>query len=87
MSLAAETQRGDLVHVTVADRTGVARPEYEQRFSGWAKDIEKALKAAPDAKADTITRPSSFNPCGHSHGVRNVSAQGSQADDGRWSSC
>src|SRR5436190_20710498 len=42
-------------YVTVAGLGG--EPEYEQRFSGWAKDIEKALKTAPDSKADTFYGP------------------------------
>ena len=30
-------------------------PEYEQRFSGWAKDVDKLLKdAGPDAKVQTL---------------------------------
>lgn len=32
-------------------------PEYDQRFSGWAKDIDKALKSAPDAKVETLYGP------------------------------
>ena len=39
-------------YVTVAGLGG--EPEYEQRFSGWAKDIEKALKSAPDSHAETL---------------------------------
>src|SRR2546421_12499692 len=39
-------------YVTVAGLGG--EPEYEQRFSGWAKDIDKALKAAPDSKVETL---------------------------------
>jgi hypothetical protein len=42
-------------YVTVAGLGG--EPEYEQRFSGWAKDIDKALKSAPDAKVDTLFGP------------------------------
>jgi len=42
-------------YVTIAGIGG--EPEYEQRFSGWAKDIDKALKAAPDSKADTLFGP------------------------------
>jgi hypothetical protein len=42
-------------YVTIAGLGG--EPEYEQRFSGWAKDIDKALKAAPDAKIDTLYGP------------------------------
>jgi hypothetical protein len=29
-------------------------PDYEQRFAMWGKDIEKALKSAPDAKVETL---------------------------------
>jgi hypothetical protein len=39
-------------YVTVAGLGG--EPDYEQRFSGWAKDIDKALKAAPDSKVETL---------------------------------
>jgi hypothetical protein len=39
-------------YVTVAGLGG--EPDYEQRFSGWAKDMDKALKAAPDAKVETL---------------------------------
>jgi len=39
-------------YVTIAGLGG--EPEYEQRFSGWAKDIDKALKAAPDGKVETL---------------------------------
>jgi len=40
-------------YVTVAGLGG--EPEYEQRFSGWAKDVDKLLKSAgPDAKAQTL---------------------------------
>jgi hypothetical protein len=42
-------------YVTIAGLGG--EPEYEQRFSGWAKDIDKALKSAPDAKIDTLYGP------------------------------
>ena len=42
-------------YVTIAGLGG--EPEYEQRFSGWAKDIDKALKAVPDAKVDTLYGP------------------------------
>ena len=43
---------GATYYVTVAGLGG--EPEYEQRFSGWAKDIDKALKAAPDSNAETL---------------------------------
>jgi hypothetical protein len=42
-------------YVTIAGIGG--EPEYEQRFSGWAKDISKALKSAPDAKIETLYGP------------------------------
>jgi len=42
-------------YVTVSGLGG--EPEYEQRFSGWAKDIDKALKAAPDSKVETLFGP------------------------------
>jgi hypothetical protein len=47
LSLSATTH-----YVTVAGLGG--EPEYEQRFSGWAKDIEKTLRATPDAKVTTF---------------------------------
>jgi hypothetical protein len=43
-------------YVTVAGLGG--EPEYEQRFSGWAKDIDKLLKAGgPDTKIETLYGP------------------------------
>ena len=42
-------------YVTIGGLGG--EPEYDQRFSGWAKDIDKALKSAPDAKVDTLYGP------------------------------
>jgi hypothetical protein len=39
-------------YVTVAGLGG--EPEYEQRFSGWAKDIDKVLRSTADAKVDTL---------------------------------
>jgi peptidase C13-like protein len=42
-------------YVTIGGLGG--EPEYEQRFSGWAKDIDKALKSVPDAKVDTLYGP------------------------------
>jgi hypothetical protein len=42
-------------YVTIAGLGG--EPEDEQRFSGWAKDIDKALKSAPDAKVETLFGP------------------------------
>ena len=42
-------------YVTVAGLGG--EPEYEQRFSGWAKDIDKVIHGIPDAKVDTLYGP------------------------------
>ena len=39
-------------YVTVSGLGG--EPDYEQRFGMWARDIDKALKAAPDAKVETL---------------------------------
>ncbi len=50
-------------YVTIAGLGG--EPEYEQRFSGWAKDIDKALKAAPDAKVDTLYGPAATRAAIH----------------------
>ena len=52
---ASAAVRADTFYLTIAGLGGEA--EYEQRFSGWAKDIDKALKAAPDAKVDTLYGP------------------------------
>jgi hypothetical protein len=51
----AISMQASTYYVTIAGLGG--EPEYEQRFSGWAKDIDKALKAAPDAKIDTLYGP------------------------------
>src|ERR1700731_730047 len=32
-------------------------PEYEQRFSGWAKDLDKIARAEPNSKVDTLMGP------------------------------
>jgi len=50
--IAAAALNATTFYVTVAGLGG--EPEYEQRFSGWAKDIDKALKAAPDSKVETL---------------------------------
>jgi hypothetical protein len=39
-------------YVTVSGLGG--EPDYEQRFGMWAKDIDKALKAVPGAKVETL---------------------------------
>jgi hypothetical protein len=42
-------------YVTVAGLGG--EPEYEQRFSGWAKDIDKLLKGDANARVQTLYGP------------------------------
>jgi hypothetical protein len=39
-------------YVTISGLGG--EPDYEQRFGMWAKDIEKSVKEAPDAKFETL---------------------------------
>ena len=51
----AAALRATTFYVTIGGLGG--EPEYDQRFSGWAKDIDKALKTAPDAKVDTLYGP------------------------------
>ena len=45
--------RADTYFLTVAGLGGEA--EYEQRFSGWAKDMDKVARAEPGAKVDTLS--------------------------------
>jgi hypothetical protein len=48
------TLHAETFYLTVAGLGG--EPEYEQRFSGWAKDLDKLLKTAePNAKVETLT--------------------------------
>ncbi len=42
-------------YVTVAGLGG--EPEYEQRFTNWAKDIDKIVRASGDAKVETLYGP------------------------------
>jgi Peptidase C13 family len=54
--LAAPALHASTFYLTVAGLGGEA--EYEQRFSGWAKDVDKLLKAAePNAKVETLYGP------------------------------
>lgn len=50
MSLHATTY-----YVTIAGLGGEA--DYEQRFAGWAKDLDKALRVSPEAKIETLYGP------------------------------
>ena len=43
---------GTTYYLTVAGLGG--EPEFEQRFSGWAKDVDKSLKGAPDSSVVTL---------------------------------
>ena len=43
---------GTTFYLTVAGLGGEA--EFEQRFSGWAKDVDKSLKGAPDSSVVTL---------------------------------
>ncbi len=54
--LAPAAMRADSFYLTIAGLGG--EPEYEQRFDGWAKDIDKILKTAePNAHIDTLFGP------------------------------
>ena len=51
--LAVPALRAETFYVTIAGLGG--EPEYEQRFQGWAKDLDKLLKQAePNAKITTM---------------------------------
>jgi len=50
---AAVSARADTYFLTVAGLG--AEAEYEQRFSGWAKDLDKIVRGEPGAKVDTLT--------------------------------
>ena len=51
--LTAASLHAETFYLTVAGLGG--EPEYEQRFSGWAKDLDKLLKTAePGAKTETL---------------------------------
>jgi hypothetical protein len=53
--IGAAALQASTYYVTIGGLGG--EPEYDQRFSGWAKDIDKALKSAPDGKVDTLYGP------------------------------
>jgi hypothetical protein len=52
LALAALSCHATTYILTVAGLGG--EPEFEQRFSGWAKDVDKSLKGAPDLTAVTL---------------------------------
>ena len=49
---AASASYATTFYLTVSGLGG--EPDYEQHFAMWAKDIDKALKPAPDAKLETL---------------------------------
>lgn len=55
LTAAAATLSASTYVLTVGGLGGEA--EYEQRFSGWAKDIDKSLKGSPDTTAITLFGP------------------------------
>jgi hypothetical protein len=53
--LSGAVLRADTYYVTVAGLGG--EQEYEQRFTGWASDLEKVFKSEPNAKLITLSGP------------------------------
>jgi hypothetical protein len=51
-ALVAGFARADTYFVIASGLGG--EPEYEQRFSGWAKDLDKIVKSEPNAKVETL---------------------------------
>ena len=47
--------RAETYYVTIAGLGGEA--EYEQRFTGWASELDKIFKSEPDAKVVTLSGP------------------------------
>src|SRR4029077_6246249 len=55
LSLLGGALRADSFFLIVSGLGG--EPEYEQRFSGWAKDLDKIAHAEPNAKVSTLSGP------------------------------
>src|ERR1700730_4611334 len=53
LAVAAVSLRADSYFLTIAGLGG--EDQYEQRFSRWASDLTKLLKAEPGAKVDTLS--------------------------------
>src|SRR5436853_3340256 len=53
LAVAAVSLRGDSYFLTVSGLGG--EDQYDQRFSGWASDLNKLLRAEPGAKVDTLS--------------------------------
>jgi hypothetical protein len=51
--LGAAAMRADTFYLTIAGLGGEA--EYEQRFSGWASELDKLFHAEPGAKVETLS--------------------------------
>jgi len=52
LAAAASTLRAETFYVTLSGLGG--EQEYEQRFTGWAKEIDKMLRTEPNAKVVTL---------------------------------
>ena len=50
---AGAVARAETYYVTIAGLGG--EPEYEQRFTGWASELDKIFKSEPDAKVVTLS--------------------------------
>src|SRR5262245_58447884 len=50
--LGAAALRADTYFLTIAGLGG--EPEYEQRFTGWAKELDKLLRGEPGSKVETL---------------------------------
>jgi len=53
--LAAGALRAETYYLTIAGLGG--EQEYEQRFSGWASDLDKIFKSEPGSQVTTISGP------------------------------
>jgi hypothetical protein len=53
LAVVAMAARAETYYLTVAGLGG--EPEYEQRFAGWAADVDKLLKNEPSAKVETLS--------------------------------
>ena len=53
LALAAVSLRADSYFLIVSGLGG--EDQYDQRFTGWASDLTKLLKAEPGAKVDTLS--------------------------------
>jgi len=60
MAVAALAARAETYYLVVAGLGGEA--EYEQRFSGWASDLTKLLKAEPNSKIETLSGKDATKP-------------------------